>query len=113
MLEIRAEGLAGDLVGSLRRNGVILLLDRLTRAASTNPATISAATWDKVAKAAQSYGLVDVGDGEQIRSIVDRDGEDWRALVSIIEHQLSYLRILEAGFDSRPAAEPTRVSSRG
>jgi hypothetical protein len=106
MPELLPKDLSRSIVVALRRATLILLIDRLTRIAQDTPEAILPVTWDKVARAAVGCNLIGVGEVQQIRSIINHDNQEWRTIVSFVEHQLSYLRAADAGFQTTSTCEP-------
>lgn len=88
--------LGRDLLGALRRATIVLLIDRLAQLDCDDTKAL-ASTWGKVTRAAQSCDLIDVADAQEFRSAIGTP--EWRSVVSLIEHQLSYLRMVEPRFN--------------
>src|SRR4051794_36869962 len=99
--------LGPELVEALRLATLILLIDRLAELDSAVTKGF-ALTWSKISKAAERLHLASGIDPQELRSVVVT--AEWRSIVSLIEHQLSYLRAVQPKFDpSNMAVKEPRI----
>jgi hypothetical protein len=95
------EDLQRELLLSMRKATIVLLLDRLDRRAIEAPLI-----WHKLARAAQACGLAETDDVADLRGLLGGSTFERKALIDLLEHQLSYLRLAQGDLGANSNASP-------